>query len=97
MSPYLIGAIWGAGGTLALSGLVCLLFALLAHRQPSQPVPLPIDRANPSSYVVFTRADDDPEVGCSCHGRTVNDGDLILHWPMPARLLCEDTFTEGER
>lgn len=52
-----------------------------------RPRPLPVDPDLPPTQLVYLQGDGEPEL-CACHGRPIEDGALIWHWPQPAKLVC---------
>lgn len=48
--------------------------------------PLPIDPDLPPTQLIYIQGDK-PEM-CACHGKPIEDGALIWHWPQPAKLVC---------
>lgn len=59
--------------------------AALANRY--RPRPLPVDPDMPPTKMVYLQGDGEPE-RCVCHGRLIEDGTEIWHWPQPAKLVC---------
>lgn len=49
--------------------------------------PLPVDPDFPPTKMVYLQGEGEPE-RCACHGRAIEDGTEIWHWPQPAKLVC---------
>lgn len=78
---------------LLITGLIVKTRLEQRKAQAKKPnAPQPVDPANPPTYVTVVRAEGDPETKCTCHGNVIKDGELALHWPVPAYLLCEETY-----
>jgi hypothetical protein len=82
-------AFW-IGGLTAFSFLVItvtvgMLVVTIAERR--HPEPLPIDPDFPPTKMIYLQGEGEPE-RCDCHGRVIEDGAEILHWPQPAKLVC---------
>ncbi|WP_428957815.1 hypothetical protein [Streptomyces sp. cg35] len=74
-----------------------IVVVLVAHRRKTiTAAARPVDPANPPTFATVIRADGDPETCCTCHGQPVQDGERVLHWPLPAQVLCERTYTTTE-
>jgi hypothetical protein len=63
-----------------------LLIATYLERRPVKQ-PLPVDPHFPPTKLVYLQGDGAPE-RCACHGKPIEDGAEILHWPQPAKLIC---------
>ncbi|MET7363312.1 hypothetical protein ABZS76_33410 [Streptomyces sp. NPDC005562] len=66
----------------------------ISRAEKSGMEPRPVDPDRPPTYATVVRADGDPETRCTCHEQPVEDGATVLHWPQPAQVLCEQTYTQ---
>lgn len=65
--------------------LLALLCTLRDSRAPKRS--LPVDPHFPPTRMIYIQGKEEPE-RCDCHGRVIEDGAEIWHWPQPAKLLC---------
>jgi hypothetical protein len=66
-------------------GTLAMTIGVLLRRY--WPRPLPVDPDLPPTQLVYLQGDGEPE-RCFCHGKPIEDGTLIWHWPQPAKLVC---------
>ncbi len=73
----------------ASTGGILVFYAGFAILNRFFPEPLPVDPQFPPAEIVYIQGDGEPE-HCACHGKPIEDGAVVLHWPQPAKLVCTE-------